>query len=230
MCTGAVRSRRSQPVAVTARFLANALISKGYRAGTSRSLHVSGHRLLPGGSVIEGASYRARRRWCQTWEYPMAMRSELEVFFRRRHLRYNAKVLPDHTKCGMVPLTRIERATEGVGTRCSIQLSCEGPVGMMPEGVRIVQTERPRYFRSAWSRSQLFSASMRWPDVASLGILDKHACKVSSTAPEAAEPPPPAPDDEGPPPPSVAHAPMKRTKMDERIHAPSRRVVIGVSL
>jgi hypothetical protein len=91
----------------------------------------------------------------------------------------------------------------------------------------IVQPGHPRYCRFAWSRSQLFSAIMRWPAEASLGILDKHDCNVSSTEPAAI--PLVSPEDPEYSP-SVAQAPATRTTADKNIHAPDCRIVMGTSL
>jgi hypothetical protein len=58
--------------------------------------------------------------------------------FRRRQLLNSAEEPPGQPKVGMVPPTRIERATRGLGNRCSIQLSYGGITGMLKNASSVV--------------------------------------------------------------------------------------------
>jgi hypothetical protein len=69
---------------------------------------------------------------------------------------------------------------------------------------------------------------MRWPSEASLGIRLMQALRLSSTEPAATAPP--LPDDGELYPSSVAQAAVKSIDADIMVHAPSRGIIMGLSL
>lgn len=91
--------------------------------------------------ILRTASCAARARAKRadlasaSWNIPTA----LNGFLRRRQLGGAPPDEPPvHTKCGVVPPTRIERATQSLGNSCSIQLSYGGSASTIPKESRNV--------------------------------------------------------------------------------------------